>query len=627
MSSEKDKPRYDERDISSLRGLTAVRKKPTLYVGRTDGDGIWTIFREVADNFVDEALSGRCSLGYMIFNSDKSYTIADNGAGIPVKEIQIEDDVSGTKHKVSALRGVVSVVHTGGKFGSAAYKASRGTHGIGIKATNALSRRFQVWTCRDGKWYTTIYERGKMIQDVTRSKAPIINKKPWPKGTVITWLPDSKIFSTLNLPVHRLFDWCKITSYLTSGLKIVIQNSAGKKKVFYQKDGPRAFVKETLETLKCESLGTHFYHTSPLVDCAIVFTNYDGTALKGYTNGLYNLEGGVHIDAAYRSILSGLKPFKKSKQMFGLNELKEGVVGVLNVKLAAPKFDSQTKEKLSDDRADEPLKEVLNHAFKKFFASNKALAARICERCSKLKELNQQFTASKQVLKKLNTIRRDGFPSKFAPALRAKPEDIETYLVEGESAGGTAKKARDQAYQEVLPMKGKLINSMKRPDKALESEEALYVLAVIGFDPKNKDHDPLSKLRTGKIVLLADPDPDGYHINSLVLTLLYKFAPKLFDKGMVYVCDSPEYVAHHPKTKQLIRARTLQDMRDKIPENTKFKHIKGWGEVEAEDLEELAFNPKTRRLIRITPIVNKDKVDFVKLMGEDSGYRKTLLGV
>jgi DNA gyrase subunit B len=627
MSTEKNKPTYDERDISSLRGLTAVRKKPTLYVGRTDGDGIWTICREPADNFVDEALAGRCTLGYIIFGKDGSYTVADNSDGIPVKSILIEDDVSGEKHKVSALRGVVSVVHTGGKFGSAAYKASRGSHGIGIKATNALSEHFQVWTCRNGKWYTTSYARGKMLQDVTKSKAPIINGKPWIKGTVVKWTPDKNIFSTMHLPVDRLLDWCRITSYLTSGLKIVIQNSAGKKKVFYQKDGPRAFVKETLEKLKCEALGTHFYHTSPLVDCAVVFSDYNGIALKGYTNGLYNSEGGVHIDAAYRSIIVGLKPFMRAKQKFGLSELKEGIVGVLNVKLAAPKYDSQTKEKLSDDRADEPLKSVLNVAFKKFFAENKALAGRLCERCTKLRELNTQFTASKAVLKKLNTIKRDGFPSKFSPALKAKAEDRETYLVEGESAGGSAKQARNKDFQEVLPMKGKLINSLRKPERALESEEALYVLAVLGFNPKNKDHDPIANLRTGKVVLLADPDPDGYHINSLVLTLLYKFAPRLFSMGKVFVCDSPEYVAHHPKTGKLIRARTLQAMREKVPEHTKIKHIKGWGEMEPVDLEELAFSPKTRRLIKVMPISGKDKVDFVKLMGENSDYRKALLGV
>ena len=317
---------------------------------------------------------------------------------------------------------------------------------------------------------------------------------------------------------------------------------------------------------------------------------------------------------------------KKRNHTFTLNEVKEGLVGLVNVKLSSPQFDSQTKEKVVDERANIPVKDAVLKALTEFFKANKALATSLCDRATQLKDLKSKFVASKKVLRELKNIQRSGFPSKFSSSSKAPPDKRELYLVEGESAGGSARQARDKDYQEVLPLKGKIINSVKGvPSKVLESQEILYLMACLGFSPDIAD--PYSKLRVGKIMILADPDPDGHHINSLVLAFFFKFMPKLFSMGKVFIIDSPEYVATHPKTGKLIRGTDTQSMIDKVPKGTAIKHIKGWGETDVDELCELAFDPKTRKLIQIQQAKGQDSKDFVLLMGENAQYRKTLLGV
>jgi len=615
---------YSEDDVKSIQGLAAVRKKASMYIGSTDEHGVWTILREAADNTVDEALAGRNKACFISIEDDGSYIVADKGGGIPIKDITIKDAVSGKAHKVSALRGVVGVIHTGAKFDNKAYAASRGSHGIGIKATNALSKEFKVWTYRNEQWYSIEYERGELKQDVAKAKAPKVGGRTFSSGTVVRFTPDEKIFNKTKLPLNSLFEWAQITAYLTPGFTIVVQKGK-KKKVFYEKDGIKAYLKKTVEDYKCQPLGKWFEYHDPLVNCGIVFTDYDGQGLRSHTNGLYNGEGGAHLNATYRAAFNALQKYKKAKQKFTIKELKEGILGIVNVSLSAPKFSSQNKIKLVDERADEPLLEVLEVAFKKFFSEHKALAQRICERCDKLKDLMAGFTASKKVLKAMAKIRREGFPTKFVAAQTKVAEDRETYFVEGDSAGGSAKQARNKKFQEVLPLKGKIINSMRKPSAALNSLEVIYILTVIGIQPNTKD--PYGNLRTGKIILMCDADPDGSHINSLVLTCIFRFCPELIKMGMVYVLDAPEYISVNPKSKKLIGSKTLAGIIDKVGEKAKITHVKGWGELNPDQVEQLAMDPEQRRLIKIMPAQGSDKKDFVKLMSEDVEYRRELLGV
>lgn len=617
---------YTEKDVRSYQGLAGVRKKATMYVGSIDGRGVWTILREPLDNIVDEALAGRCDWCFLALQDDGSYVVADNGGGIPVGTIKVEDGVSDKAHKVSALHAQVALVHTGAKGTGSdkAYKTSRGSHGIGVKATNALSKRFQVWTLRDDQWYTIAYERGKCVKQLKKCDRPKLAGQKFKRGTVIQFWPDDEIFTKLKLPSKDLMAWCETTSYLTSGLHIIVQNKEGKQKEYYEKDGPKAYIRKVLEETKAEALGSHFYYTDKLVDIALVFSKYDGQALRPHTNGLYNLEGGVHLNSAYRAIYDALEKYRRKKQKYTINEVKDGILGLLNVKLSAPQFDSQTKEKLVDDRADKPLRELLTLAFAKFFASNKALAGRVCEQSAALKSLRAEFTLSKKATRELNRIRRDGFPSKFAPATTAPPEKRETFLVEGDSAGGSAKQARDRNYQEVLPLKGKIINSIRKTQKAMNSKEVIFILAAIGIQPDAKD--PYKNLRTNKIIIMADPDPDGSHIEALVLSCIFRFAPELIKRGMIYVLDAPEFMAKK-KDGTIIGGKKLDELIERVGNNTPIKHVKGWGELDPDEVAPLAFDPKNRQLIRIGWPDQSDRRDFIKLMKDDPTYRKKLLGV
>lgn len=433
------KTTYDESSIKSLAFPESVRKKPTLYIGPIDERGILTILREICDNTVDEALNGKNTLCSVTIAADGSYTVVDEGRGVPVGMISVEDSVNQKTHKVSALKAVFSILNTGGKFHDKAYATSRGTHGIGSKATNALSDKFEVWTKpeKDKSWYVIRFAKGLLIQDVTKTSAPKYNGKTLTAGTMIKFKPDAKCFTNTKLPVADFLSWCQITAYLTPNLKIEVINPKGAKKTFHEKDGPKDFVKREIAEKKCSLLGKPFIHiNSSLVDCVIAFTDYDGQSLKGYTNGLFNAEGGVHVNATAAAIHTAIQPYKKKTHTFTLNELKEGLVGLVNVKISSPQFDSQTKEKLVDERASGPVKTELTAALKTFFAANKTLAVTLCDRATQLKDLKGKFVASKKVLRELKNIQRSGFPSKFSSSSKAPPDKRELYLVEGESAGG-----------------------------------------------------------------------------------------------------------------------------------------------------------------------------------------------
>ena len=617
---------YDEGQVKSLQGLKGIRAKISMYMGDLDTVP-WTAVREAADNCADEFIAGRNDLCYIHIGKQGNW-VADNGQGIPTGNIDVEDPVTHTKHKISAFKAIVSLVHTGGKFDDEAYKVARGSHGTGIKGTNAASSKFQAWTFYKGQWYTLAYAKGVETQALTKVKTgpKLPNGKTPTKGTVIYTEIDKTLVPSTKIDLKLVQDWAKVSAYLMPGFKVILE-AGTKSKTYFFKDGPKAFVKDTCDRLECTTLGQVFYATSPLCDIALAFTDYDGRALSFYTNALNNIDGGTHASSTYSALYACLKPYaKRGKDNFTIEDIKEGLIGIVNVKLSAPKFSSQTKEKLSDERAKGPLLELLTSELEKFFKGNKALAGRICERAAQLKDLKNQFTASKKVLKELNNVKKFGMPSKFAGANRAKPEDRETYVVEGESAAGTAVKARDYHFQEVLPLKGKIMNAGKaKGDSVLESEEVIYILAALGYDPKASD--PLSKLRTGKFICLADADADGQHINSLLLTLLWKYIPGLFTRGMVFIADSPEYCAIAGKEKTLYTGNTLDEVKAKVPKGTDILHLKGWGEASVDLLKKVAFDPKSRTLIKIGVIDKAGNAEFVKLMGEDTQYRKTLMGI
>lgn len=828
---------YDAENIQTLQFPENIRAKPTLYIGPVDESGIFTILREVADNVVDEALEGRATLcDIFILNNDQSlkgFYVLDNGAGIPVKPMLVENPFDGTKVKIPAIKAILTMTHTSGKFDDKAYAAARGTHGLGIKASNALSRVYSVWTFRENAWWHLSYKYGKLSTDLVKTKAPKhpATGKPLKKGTLVYLEPDPQIFAVMterklsdifaikSQTLTSLLEWCRIASYFTDGLKLRVAHFTGGVKEFYSEDGPRDFIarrllqlnllrkaeaddKDKVEPIVRMSDAGDFTFRNTLLECIVAFTNADVTSLDSFTNGLRNTEGGVHLTAMMNAIYAGIQPCIPKGKSFTQRELREGLVALINVKLSSPQFNSQTKEKLVDERGGRPVYDFLFDAFSAFFKKNKELTTRICERAANLHALRTKFMASKKVISSLRSVARKGLPVKGTVAPNCRSEERELYIIEGDSAAGPARQARDSRFQETLPIKGKVLNALRDPrNKAIESEEIINILAQIGFDPKAEN--PYDKLRVGKIICLADPDPDGplvagtlvpvrydgewsqvsmeelasppwdrreyeviawngqstciadaydcrlveyvnslvrirfeddtklevsvnhqfplytenpilrdvfpdqtglmmtpaknlkvgdriisaedghishapknltgkqrvgtmrikklkvvsceptavycltvhgyhnfmlangvfsknCHINSLLLSLMYKFLPELFSRGMVYVAETPEFYAVDKAGKPYFAGKPdeLAEKLKRLNVKAEVEHIKGYGEVSADILRLLAFDPTTRNITKIVPSVSADgDVEFIKLMSGGSESRKALLGI
>lgn len=785
--------KYSSEDIQTFVGLEKVRKFPTMYIGSTDADGLFLILRELLDNGVDEFTAGRASSiqAYIPVkgSKDNTYYVLDDGTGVPqgIKKIPVEVSGKTVISKMETMQAVFGELHTSGKH-SEAYGASMGVHGVGAKGTNALSLTFDVYTYYKKQWYHIGFEKGKLTQAVRKVKRPA--KNPFgkvTKGTLIVYKPDPSIFSAKNFGIGLAYEWSEISTYLNPKLKVSITHNK-ETKTFYSERGPLDYLDNRLATLKAKPINDAiFQHTSALVDIVVSFTDYEGNDLKGFTNGLFNGEGGTHINSVQSAMYRAVKEHAKKKQEFTAHEFRDGLVGLVNAKLSGAKFSSQAKVRLADERMSGDFEEEVYELAVTFFKANKKLAETICERCTKLKELKSKFKASRKVLQELNKVKRLGLPAKYSPAHPStKPKDRELILVEGDSASGGLKNARFK-HQAILPLKGKIANALKS-EKVLESEEVINILAAIGFEPNSKD--PYGRMNVGKIICLADPDPDGpfvagtkvnvvkdgqeqtlpieelvslnfkvqtvvsskgevglrdatcnlvgyttdlvelrvgkskyitdenhnwpvinfkpydvsegtvvqrgilhykkakdlrvgdrildikgskdkhtghtysvvnklrktqvkepvpvycltvpstgnfvlpsgvvssnCHINSLLLTLIYKYMPDLIDKGMVYVADAPEFYCEHKG--KLYVGDTLSEVRSALEKvkvkNPVINHIKGWGEVDEEELLHFALNEKTRKLIKIELGSNSD--NFEKLMNDDVEYRRNFLGI
>lgn len=622
--------KYDESDIESHQGLKGIRLKPTMYIGEPDAHGLFTIGREPSDNFIDEWLAGRCDYGHIILDNKTQTTwIVDNGQGIPVGTMTIE--AHGMKIKMPALQAIVSELHTGGKFkgeGGAYGDGSRGTHGIGIKATNALSKRFDVWTRRDGKIYHIAYEKGEMVEEmhVVKSFPALPHGQATDKktGTVVSFIPDMTIFDKgAKLDVKLYHQWAELAAHLNGGMTIDVSDESGTTN-YYSEEGAVGFLKKLVEESDATPLGDFFVYHSKLVDCAIAFTDFDGINVSGYTNGLVNPDGGYHVDNALKSVSDTAIEYKGAKQEFKGVDLQDGLVGVINIKIAAPKFGNQIKSKLVDERVPEPVYAELTEALAEFFTKNKALVKRMCERASQVAALKAEFKASKGAMKELKG-RKGSLPKNLIQS-KCNPGERELFLMEGDSAGGTAAKARDKSYQEVLPLRGKILNVYKLPKgkRIWDSEQVMDILKAIGYNPEAEN--PLADLRIGRLIMLGDADVDGYHVNLLNLSLITKIAPQMFEEGMVYIAKGYEYVIQTPEKNYYADSPTEMMASSPTSLHKKILHLKGWGEVSARGLSEMAFNPETRQLIQLK--LTKTCIQRLhKMMGEDVAERREMLGI
>lgn len=442
---------YTSKNIKSLTYPENVRQNASQYIGGTDAAGLWLIGRELLDNGVDEAMAGRNNAVLFHQDSDGTYWVLDKGTGVPqgITTTKIHVNGKDVVNKMPTMQAVFGALHTSGKYDADAYDVSIGTHGIGAKGTNACSEFFEVWTKYEGQWYNVSFKRGVLDKQVSKCKAP---KGPGGTevkgGTCIRFKPDAKIFSTLKFPISAAHEWAETMSYFNPGLGLVISTPKARK-VYQSKNGVRDYVDLQLKKLDASAEAKYFEYKSEPKDpnsasCVVAFSDHGAFALKGYTNGLMNSEGGNHIDSVTGALYTALKPYMKVKKVKGKDlvpfresDLKEGMVGLVNAQLHKAKFTGQNKAKLSDERMGPDFEVKLEKAAIEFFKSNKALAERLCAKATKLNELRTKFTMSKKAATSLSALKRNGLPAKYAGFdPRTKIEDRELFIVEGDSAGG-----------------------------------------------------------------------------------------------------------------------------------------------------------------------------------------------
>lgn len=639
---------YNSGSIEIQGGLDGVRKNASMYMGSTGVDGLWKAIGELLDNGVDEHLAGRNKAVMLHVDKDGSYWVLDQGQGIPqgIKEVRLLVNGKDVVNKIPTMQAIFGELHTSGKYRSDAYKNSIGTHGIGSKGTNATSEFFDVVTYFKGGWYSVGFKKGKVTSQVQKlkkvPKGP--SGTPLKGGTCIHFKPDPTIYSVKAFPPSMASEWAEMTAYLNPGLGIVLSSAKGKK-TFLSKKGATEYVDKRIEKLKAERVVKDtFEFKSDVGEIVLAFTNAENNDVRGFTNGLQNKEGGTHvssaIDGLYDSLCQALvkvgkerlvyaklkKGDKAKKTIFKVSDFKEGIVGLVNAKLHKAEFSSQDKSKLTDARMGKPFAELVVAAGAEFFKKHPKTAVALAERAGKLAALKTNFAMSKKQLGELNKLKKRGLSSNYLPPVSGKPHERELFIVEGESAGGPAKQARFP-HQGVLPIRGKIKNVIAaKGDKGLESEDIMNILAALGYDPKAAD--PLAKLSFGRIIWLADPDPDGHHINCLGLGLNYKYLPDMFERSMVYVAKTPEYYAIYKGkmyTADGARALRLKMDKDKVPASIKPIHIKGWGEINPSVMRVLGMNADTRTLIKLKPLTEADS-EFHNLMCESPDSRRKLAG-
>ena len=625
---------YDASAIDVLNGLEAIRKRPDMYIGPTSGqmsDGLYRLCREAIDNSLDEYLGGFNKQLYIFYNTKTFETVVlDNGRGIPVGY--------SAKAKMDALTACVTKIHAGGKFDHDVYKTSSGKNGVGITALNALSQRLQIWSnnSKNGKWHTQVFEHGAIMSDVLQNDPPKEYMKLVPKtGTILKWTPDSMIFKDgLHLDINRLERELGDIQYLCPNIHIHMVID-GKETEFYSEDGLAELV------AKSPNDDCIFTYSDDFTDVAVNFTKGDNSSFKSFVNICYTNLGGTHLVGLKKTITDFVKT--QSKQKLINDDILEGVIGVIHHRMPEPQYSGQTKNELTNTGVDKEIQEKLTPALEKFFKKNKDVLKRIVTVAEKLLEQRNKMKNEKDLLKGLKELNSASrfISDKFLDADRRKwknPKDLELFIVEGDSAGGHFKQARE-SFQGELKLRGKPINAQSKkpedlfgkPGRGKEegkegNREIKDLVAALGCG-LNGDYDE-SKLRFNKVIILADSDVDGQHIQCLVLAFFVKYMPDLIKNGHVYIIDAPLFVATGAKQKVYGMARAEVDNKMKKLKCSDYivSRLKGWGECNAELLSELCLNPKTRKLIQIKWTPNLPDV-CEQIMGKDSQFRKELLGV
>ena len=626
---------YNEDSIQVLEGLDGLRMRPTMYLSERGDSMAYRAIKEVVDNTLDEYLAGRNK--HIELHIDKKrgyYIVADKAEGIP---IGIHPKYK--KERISTLTLIFTRLHAGGKFNDSAYKSSAGTHGIGASATNAVSESFEVWTHRDGTCYYQRFEKGIPKTDVVKKAIPAdvsgcLKSKPT-RGTVVRVKLDQSIVqgdqeTPAGLSVATAQHWLPVLAYLNTGLSVTLSVGT-KSKTWINKVGPKLLIDKCLESTGSTPTGRPLVYEDDNITLALQWANYAGdSGFLSYVSCSPTKDHGTHVQGMCEALTKALSKYNPRKVRIVPSDTLLGVVGVLNWRMHGPEFTSQVKDKLASKVTKDVYTKCLP-LFEAFFAKNQPLARKIIKRIAELTKIKE---SQKKLLENITDAQAKSkglmLPGVLMQAPNCPIEKRELYIVEGDSAAGSAKLARDGKYQEVMRAKGKPLNCIRQTEaKSFGNTEIQNFLTAIGYDflAKKKGTDPTANIRVGHIYLLADADPDGFHINTLLLCVLHKFVPFMIEQGRAHIIDAPLYNTMYKGRR--IYGQNINELRKQVPANAQINIIrsKGWGEASVEVLKDIAFNPDTRRVIDVMPVKGDDLKYFLALMGDDVEVRKELLGV
>ena len=622
---------YGADQIQILEGLEAVRKRPGMYIESTSARGLHHLVYEIVDNSIDEALAGYCDTIFVSINKDNSVTVIDNGRGIPV----------GINHKTGlpAVEVVFTVLHAGGKFGGGGYKVSGGLHGVGASVVNALSEWLEVEIYQGGKIYKQRYERGKVIY-----KLKVIGEcDPEKTGTKVTFFPDAEIFEETVFDYDVLKQRFREMAFLTRGLKIVLRDERQEElieKTFHYEGGIKEFVsylnksKTALydQIIYCEGKKDNVY-----VEVAMQHNDSYSDNTYGFVNNITTPEGGTHI-VGFRNALTKTfndyarknKLLKDSEPNLSGEDIREGLTAIISVKLEEPQFEGQTKQKLGNSEARGAVDSVVSSQLEIFLEQNPNVAKMTVEKSVMAQRAREAARKARDLTRRKSALEGMSLPGKLADCSDKDPVNCEIYIVEGDSAGGSAKTARDRATQAILPLRGKILNVEKaRLDKIYANAEIKAMITAFGTGIHD-DFD-ISKLRYHKIIIMTDADVDGAHISTLLLTFLYRFMPELIKQGYVYLAQPPLYKLE--KNKKVWYAYSDDELNEILTEvgrdgNNKIQRYKGLGEMDAEQLWDTTMDPEHRVLLRVTmddETSSELDLTFTTLMGDKVEPRREFI--
>ena len=620
---------YGADQIQILEGLEAVRKRPGMYIGSTSIRGLHHLVYEIVDNSVDEALAGYCTEINVTIEKDNSITVIDNGRGIPV----------GINHKANkpAVEVVFTVLHAGGKFGGGGYKVSGGLHGVGASVVNALSEWLEVKIHKDGKLYQQRYERGKVMYPLKEIGVTDHN------GTEVRFLPDKEIFEETEFDYNTLRQRLREMAFLTKGIKIVLRDNRleePKIRTFHYEGGIKEYVeylnksKEKLydDIIYCEGQRGDVY-----VEVALQHNDSYQESTYSFVNNITTPEGGTHltgfrnaITKTFNDYARSMKLLKDSDPNLSGEDLREGLTAIISIKISEPQFEGQTKQKLGNSEARGAVESVVSEQLTYFLEQNPAVAKVICDKAVLAQRARDAARKARDLTRRKTALDSTALPGKLADCSDKDPKNCEIYIVEGDSAGGSAKTARNRATQAILPLRGKILNVEKaRLDRILGNAEIKAMITAFGTGI-DEDFD-ISKLRYDKIVIMTDADVDGAHIATLMLTFLYRFMPELIRQGHVYLAKPPLYKIEKNKTvRYAYDEKELDEILTEIGRdgNNKIQRYKGLGEMDAEQLWDTTMDPEKRILLRVTIEEGTESeidVVFNTLMGDKVEPRREFI--